>query len=60
MIIKIEMPSITYVHTALKETIPIHTALEKSFRTEMMKGILKARTQMVENMYQGTISSLIC
>jgi hypothetical protein len=38
------MPSIT----ARKQTIPIHAALEKAVRPEMVKGILKARTQMVE------------
>ena len=41
MITKLEIASITYAHTTMKETIPIHTALEKDFRSEMMKGILK-------------------
>ena len=52
MITKFEIPSITYVHTAQKETIPVHAALEKASRPEMMKGILKVRTQMVERMYE--------
>ena len=46
------MPSITYAHTAQKETIPIHAALEKAVRSEMMKDILKVRTHMVEIMYK--------
>ena len=41
MIAKLEMPSITYVHTAQKETIPVHAALEKAFRPEMMKNSFK-------------------
>ena len=45
MITNLEMTSITYVHTDQKETILVHTALEKTFRPEMMKGILKVRTQ---------------
>ena len=50
MIVKFELPIITYVHTAWKETIPIHESLEKDFSPEMMKGILKVRTQVVESM----------
>ena len=37
--------------TLQKETSLVHAALEKAFRSEMMKGILKSKTQMVENMY---------
>ena len=58
MIAKLEMPSITYVHNTQKETIPVHAAIEKDFRPEMMKGILKARTQMVESMYRYFDSNL--
>ncbi len=58
MITKFQMPSITYFHITQKETIPIHTALQKAFRSEMMKGILKARTQMVESMYRYFDSNL--
>ena len=52
MITKLEMSSITYVHTARKETITIQAALEKAARPDMTKRILKARTQMVESMYE--------
>ena len=58
MITKLEMPSITYVHTTRKETILMHAALEKTFGSEMMKGILKTRTQMVEIMYRYFDSNL--
>ena len=58
MIAKLEMPSITYVHTVQKETILVHATLEKAFRPEMMKGILKVRTQMVESMYRYFDSNL--
>jgi hypothetical protein len=47
MMVKLEIPIMTYAHTTQKETIPVHTSLAK----EMMKGILKTRTQMVKNMY---------
>ena len=50
MIASLEMSSITYVHTDQKETILVHASLEKAFRSEMMKGILKVRTLMVESM----------
>ena len=46
------MRSITYVHTARKETITIPTVLEKTVRPDMTKHILKARTQMVEIFYK--------
>ena len=52
MITELEMSSITYVHTARKETITIQAALEKAARPDMTKRILKARTQMVESMYK--------
>ena len=52
MISGLEMPKITYVHTAQRETISIHEALEKAVMPEKMKLILKARTQMVESMYK--------
>ena len=52
MISALEMPKITYVHTAQKETISIHEALEKAVMPEKMKLILKARTQMVESIYK--------
>ncbi len=52
MITKLEMRSITYVHTARKETITIQTALENAANPDMTKRILKARTQMVESMYE--------
>jgi hypothetical protein len=51
-ITKLEMNSITYVHTARKETITIQAALEKAANPDMTKRILKARTQMVESMYE--------
>ena len=43
------MPNITYVHTAQRETISIHEALEKAVMPDKMKLILKIRTQMVES-----------
>ncbi len=51
MITKLEMTSITYVHTARKETITIQSALEKAVSPDMTKLILKTRTQMLEIMY---------
>jgi hypothetical protein len=36
----------------------VHAALEKAFKPEMMKGILKARTQMVQSMYRYFDSNL--
>ena len=44
MISRLQMPKITYVHTAQKETISIREALEKAVMLEKMKLILKART----------------
>ena len=44
--------SITYVHTARKETSPIDAVLQKAARSEMMKRILRVRAQMVESMYK--------
>ena len=44
VIAKLEMLSITCVHIAQKETVSVHAALEKPFRPEMMKGILKVWT----------------
>ena len=58
MITKLEMSSITYVHTARKETITIQAALEKAASPDMTKRILKARTQMVESMYKYFDSGL--
>jgi hypothetical protein len=52
MITKIEMTTTTYVHTSRKESITIDEALEKPVRPDMMKHILKTRTQMVESMYK--------
>ena len=52
MISGLQMPKITYVHTAQRETISIHEALQKAVRSDKMKVILKARTQMVEIMYK--------
>ena len=52
MITKLEMISITYVHTARKETITMQSALEKAANPDMTKRILKVRTQMVGNMYK--------
>ena len=52
MISGLEMPKITYVHTAQRETISIREALEIAVMPEKMKLILKARTQMVESMYK--------
>ena len=43
------MPNITYVHTAQRETISIHEAIEKAVMTDKMKLILKVRTKMVES-----------
>jgi len=39
MITKLEMPTITYVHTARQETISIDAALEEAVRPDMMKRI---------------------
>ena len=47
------MPNITYVHTAQRETIAIHEALEKAVMSDKMKLILKVRTQMVESIYKN-------
>ena len=52
MISGLQMPKITYVHTAQRETISIHEALDKAVMPEKMKLILKARTQMVESIYK--------
>jgi hypothetical protein len=52
MISGLQMPKITYVHTAQRETISIREALEKAVIPEKMKLILKARTQMVESIYK--------
>jgi hypothetical protein len=52
MISGLQMPKITYVHTAQRETISIREALEEIVMSEKMKLILKARTQMVENIYK--------
>ena len=52
MIIGVQIPKITYVHTTQTETISIHEALEKAVMPDKMKLILKARTQMVESMYK--------
>ena len=52
MITKLEMTSMTYVHTSRKESITIDEALEKAVRPDMTKRILKARTQMVKSMYK--------
>ena len=52
------MPSITYVHTAQKETIRIHAVLEKAVRPEIMKDILKVRTYST-NISIQTCQSLI-
>ena len=46
------MPKITHVHTAQRETISIHEALEKAVMSEKMTLILKTRTQMVESIYK--------
>jgi hypothetical protein len=51
MIRGLQMPKITYVHTAQRETISIREALEKAVMPEKMKLILKGRTQMVESIY---------
>jgi hypothetical protein len=48
MIISLEMPNITYVHTVNRETISIDEALEKAVMSDKMKLILKVRTQMVQ------------
>ena len=58
MITKLEMTTMTYVHTSRKESITIDEALEKAVRPDMMKRILKARTQMVESMYKYFDSDL--
>ena len=52
MITGFQMPKITYVHTAQRETISIHEALDKTVMSEKMKLILKVRTQMVERIYK--------
>jgi hypothetical protein len=52
LISALEMPKITYVHTAQRETISIHEALVKAVMPEKMKLILKARTQMMESIYK--------
>ena len=52
MISGFQMPKITYVHTAQRETISIHEALEKAVMSEKMTLILKVRTQMVESIYK--------
>ena len=52
MISGLQMPNITYVHTAQRETISIHEAIEKAVMTDKMKLILKARIQIVESMYK--------
>ena len=48
MISGLQMPKITYVHTAQRETISRHGALEEAVMPEKMALILKVRTQMVE------------
>ena len=58
MITKLEMSTMTYVHTSRKESISIDEALQKAVRPDMMKRILKARTQMVESMYKYFDSDL--
>ena len=58
MITKLEMSTMTYVHTSRKESISIDEALQKAVRPVMMKRILKARTQMVESMYKYFDSDL--
>jgi hypothetical protein len=52
IITKVEMTTMTYVHTSRKESITIDETLEKDARPDMMKHILKVRTQMVESMYK--------
>ncbi len=52
MISRLQMPNITYVHTAQRETISICEALEKGVMPEKMKVILRVRTQMVESIYK--------
>ena len=58
MISGLQIPKITCVHTAERETISIHEALEKAVMPDKMKLILKARTQMVESMYKYFDSQL--
>jgi hypothetical protein len=58
MITKLEMSTMTYVHTSLKESFIIDEAVQKAVRPDMMKHILKARTQMVESMYKYFDSDL--
>jgi hypothetical protein len=58
MITKLEMTTMTYVHTSRKESITIDEALAKAVRPDMMKRILKARTQMVERLYKYFDSDL--
>jgi hypothetical protein len=52
MIMGLQMPKITYVHTTQRETISIRETLEKSVMSEKMKLILQVRTQMVEIIYK--------
>jgi hypothetical protein len=57
MITKLEMSTMTYVHTSQKESIGIDEVLQ-AVRPDMMKRILNARTQMVESMYKYFDSDL--
>ena len=59
MISGLEMPKITYVHTAQRETTSIHEALEKAVMTEKMKLILKVEPSCISARYwtQGSRSS---
>ena len=52
MTTKLKMPGITYVHTKQQETVSIDAALEKAVMPDLMKRILKVKTQMVQNMYK--------
>jgi hypothetical protein len=52
MISRLQMPNITYVHTAQRETISIRESLEEAVMPDKMKVILRARTQMVESIYK--------
>ena len=58
MICQLEIPNITYVHTAQRETISRDEALEKADIQDMMKHILKVRTQMVQSIYKYFDSDL--
>ena len=49
MINRHQIPNITYVPTAQRETISIHEVLEKTVMSDKMKLILKSRTQKVES-----------